>query len=252
VVENGVPVGRIRSLELDGDSPVAELQLFHDRFLAEDTRFVNFSHSLMGARKVWMLPGASARPLDETAIQDGLFAPGLPETLHKVNTLVEKVAEWREQADRLLVDTGFEEGTSRSPFAAQQALEEALQSLGALSASLDGASAALQAGLAAVTPTGDRIADGLRGAEAGLDGAVRRSRGLLRSLQGSEAEITALLDQAERIAGALENTTGAGRLLTDRTLYESLVENVEALTAAARLLRADGLGDSLKVRPRFR
>ena len=71
VVQGGVPVGKVVSIRLPpphspSHDAMVEIELFHHRPLAADARFLNFSHSLMGARKVWIVPGISPLPLDES------------------------------------------------------------------------------------------------------------------------------------------------------------------------------------------
>jgi ABC-type transporter Mla subunit MlaD len=249
VVERGVTVGKVRRIALtEGGEPVAELQIFDHRFLAADTRFTNVSHSLMGARKVWMQPGTSPLPLDEAVVQAGFFVPGLPETLHKVSALTDGVRQLQAETDRLFDD----QGSLAGPLALQRQLDEALRALEEMSRTLEGAAAGLRSGMAALTAAGDRTAGGLRGAEPGLDRARLRIETLLASFEKTEASLVEALAQTERLAAAANDTTGAGRLLTDRAAYEGLVKSLETLVAATRLLKLEGLGDEMKIRPRLK
>jgi ABC-type transporter Mla subunit MlaD len=248
VVENGVAVGKVRRISLDGDRPVAELQLFRHRALPEDTRFVNLSHSLMGARKVWIVPGNSSRPLDESLVQPGSFVPGLPETLHKVSGLVERVTRLRAEVEAL--DSG--KVSLFAPLAVRQRLDNALRILTALSASLDRSATSLQSGTAKLAETGKRATGALRGAESGLDTATARVGNMLAAFEDAEAGIGAALSHIERLASVANDSAGMGKLLTDSTAYELLIQSVETLNQMTRQLRREGLGDSAKIRPRTR
>lgn len=251
VVQRGVTVGRVRRIGLEDalgkKEAVVELQLFTHAFLGEDTRFVNFSHSLMGARKVRVLPGTSTKPLDESALQAGIFAPGLSEALHKVRALTERVARLRGEADRLLADSG----AAFAPVLLQRRTQEALDALDKLTTSLEKGAATLGRGLAGATRAGDHVRAGIRDAEPGLNATRRRIDSLLVSFAGVEAELSAALGATERLAAAANDSTLAGKLLGDRAAYDGLVRLVETLTETAKLLREDGLGDEMKIKPRL-
>src|ERR1700748_1429485 len=64
VVENGVPIGRIKSVRLQDGFPLAEVELYRRDFIPSDSRFIDFNHSLMGARMVVLHPGHSEIPMD--------------------------------------------------------------------------------------------------------------------------------------------------------------------------------------------
>ncbi len=256
VSERGVTIGRVRRIALENGtgmnngSAVAEIQLFHHDFIESDARFVNFSHSLMGARMVVVLPGTSTLALDESAVQTGYFAPGLAEVLHKVRSLTERVEQLRAQTDRILADSAYVRG-SLAPLFSQRRLEETLRKLHALSATLETAAASLGKNLNAAAAAGDQVRTGLRTAEPGLDRARRNIQSSLTSVLEMEARLGDAVTAAERIAAAANDSTGVGKLLGDRALYDTLVGLVENLTKVSHFLREDGLGDSMKIKPRL-
>jgi ABC-type transporter Mla subunit MlaD len=248
VVEAGVTVGVIRSITLENGVPIANLRLFHHRFLSSDSRFVNFSHSLMGARKVWILPGSSPLPLNDSAVQAGLFAPGLPETLHKVQALVDRVRQLRQAMDRLQ-DTG---STLSGALAVNRRLDDALQALGVLSITLDSAGTWLQSGLATIVKAGDQVSALLGTADSGLDSAHARVENLRVRYEAASAQLAGVLATTETLLATSGDSTRAGSLLTDQSVYESLLQSVVVLEKTTRLLRRDGLGDDMKIKPRLR
>lgn len=248
VVEAGVTVGTVHDITLEDGIPVAELRLFHHGFLPDDTRFVNFSHSLMGARKVWILPGLSTRPLDESALQPGDFAPGLPETLHKVRALVEKVRYLQQEVDRFQ-DAG---DSLSGALALNRNLEETLRILASLSSSLENAAAALQSGLAAATSAGDRVSSGLRAAGPVLDSAYEDAVHALARLEAGATRLAGGLAVTESLLAAAGDTTGAASALSSQALYENLLKSVDVLDKTTRVLRLEGLGDDMKIKPRLR
>lgn len=248
VVENGVEAGRVERIRLEGDGAVVVLRLDHRALPARDARFVNFSHSLMGARKVWIRPGASPLPLDTSRVQDGVFVPGLPETLHKVRDLDERLARARAASDRLLGG-----GDSAAVLRAVRAMERAFARLAALDASLEGAAGDLHAGVARLSSLEAKTASAVAAADPEVAAAGRRVAAARASVTDLDASLSASLARLAGLAAALDADTGvAGRLLADRALYDSLTAGVETLTAIARRFRDEGLGDSVKVRPHWR
>ena len=262
VVENGVEAGRVESIRLGHPEGGAIVVLRLDRraasaSYARDTRFVNFSHSLMGARKVWIRPGVSPLPLDTSRVQDGVFVPGLPETLHKVRALNERLAAWREAGDRLL--GGGADGNapdSAAVMRAVRAMERAFVRLAALNASLDGAAGELREGVAGLKAFETQAGAAARGANPEVAAAAKRVAAARASMTGLESDVAASLSRLEGLAAALDADSGranlGGRLLADRALYDSLVGGVEKLTSVLRRLKGEGLGDSGKILPRWK
>jgi ABC-type transporter Mla subunit MlaD len=247
VVENGVAAGRVESIRLDSVGALVALKLDRRELPPVDTRFVNFSHSLMGARKVWIRRGVSPLPLDASRIQEGAFVPGLPEALHKVRVLNERLAAWREASDRLLGG-----GDSAAIVRAVGAMERAFARLAALDTSMGAAAADLRAGVERLSGLETKASAAARGGGQEVSAASKRVATARASLAGLESGLSASLSRLEALAAAVDADTGvAYRLLADRKLYDSLVGGMENLTAVARRFRDEGLSDSVKVRPHW-
>lgn len=248
VVENGVETGRVERIILGDDgSAIVELRLYRRELPALDARFVNFSHSLMGARKVWIRPGDSPLPLDPARIQDGVFVPGLPDALHRVRLLGERIAEWGEAFDRLLGG-----GDSSTVLRAVGEAERALARAAELEASLRHVSDSLRAGVEELAGFEKLVAGSATAADTGIGGAARSFAAAGPALVALEADLASALSRLEAMTAALGSDGVAGRLLADRAPYDSLAAGVNRLAALARAFREEGLGDSLKIRPRFR
>jgi ABC-type transporter Mla subunit MlaD len=252
VVQGGVQVGEVESIRLTGSETLVEIELFHHRPLAQDARFVNFSHSLMGARKVWIVPGGSPLPLDESRIQEGVFAPGLAEMLHKVDSLVVVIARLRDETERLLA--GDDPG--RSPLAATVLLEgrldTAARQLDQITGHLVSARVALMSGLQDLTSAAGRARRGVLAAEPPARSALSQARDLLDAMETIQRNLDTLLARVEKVTALAGDSTAAGRLLKEDSAYVRLEKSVRVLEGLANLMRKDGLGDSLKIRPRVR
>lgn len=250
VVEQGVTIGAVEHIILKDGQAVATLRFHHHRTFSADTRFLNLSHSLMGARKVWVIPGTSPEPLDAASVQRGAFAPGLPETLHRVHELVEKITVLRTAADSLLGTEGL--ARLMGP------LDAAHASLEAIAHSVEKGTAAVRAGLEGVTASAQaatRIAATLRTASPAAAQALGRADTLLAAAVRTETTLATALTSLETLVTTLSDTTtgpwGAGRLVNDRALYDSLLTAVRALDQTTRALKAGGLDDEFRIKPRL-
>lgn len=252
VVERGVAVGRVERITLRDGRPHAGLRFFHHRDFPADTRFVNLSHSLMGARTVWMIPGSSPAPLDLARPHRGEFAPGLPETLHKVDALVARVRLLRTTADSLL-SAGAAAGLLEPLDAAHALLNTVAASVNAAAITLDNGIASLRAAGHAA----DHITGAVRSASSEADTAAARTRALLAASAHAEATIAAALTSLESLTATLQDSSSTaddlsfGRLLNDRSLHDSLLHMVQTLGAITRTLKAGGLGEDITIRPRL-
>jgi ABC-type transporter Mla subunit MlaD len=249
VVLNGVTVGKVEQIVLIGRDADAQLVLFTHDPLPRDTRILNLSHSLMGARKVWLIPGVSAERMDESKVQTGFFAPGLSETLHEVRALTDLVSELRRETEALLAPNAEGGASSWSPAAIQHNLDVALRSLDTLSTTVEAAFAGLSKGLAMASTTGATIHSGLRTAEPKLNAALRRIDSILVSVQESQRVLDVALTAAEKVAAAVEDTSGVGRLLTNREAYDQMTRLVQTLTETARYIREVGVGENFIINP---
>jgi ABC-type transporter Mla subunit MlaD len=255
VVEDGVEVGLVQEITLVEGVAVTTLRLYRHRDLPEDTRFFNLSHSLMGARKVWIVPGKSPRALDPGRVQAGIFVPGLTETLHKATALTALVARLRVIADSLLFVPTSGVGQPQNAVALMHHLEKATAVLGKLSASLAEAETGLKVGLEGLqsaTALGDTVAVGVRRAGPQTEAAMAKAEGLLTAFARIEAPLESALTTVERLATLIADSTGAGRVFNREDEYRALLKSVDALDSMAQALRQGGLGDDLKIKPRLR
>ncbi len=245
VVERGVTIGRVERITLTAGRPQATLRFFHHRVFPTDTRFVNLSHSLMGARKVWVIPGTSPASLDITQVQKGAFAPGLPETMHTVEELVARLAILRTTADSLLA--------AGAATALLEPLDAAHGLLNRVAASVEAGAATLDEGrdaLRSAAHAAERMAHAVRDASPAADSAAGRVRALLQASVHAEATLAEALTTLESLAIALDDTTAGGRLLNDRGAYDSLLMAVRARGSVTRARKSGGRGDDNRIRPR--
>jgi hypothetical protein len=121
-----------------------------------------------------------------------------------------------------------------------------------LSITLDSAGTWLQSGLATIVKAGDQVSALLGTADSGLDSAHARVENLRVRYEAASAQLAGVLATTETLLATSGDSTRAGSLLTDQSVYESLLQSVVVLEKTTRLLRRDGLGDDMKIKPRLR
>jgi ABC-type transporter Mla subunit MlaD len=257
VVLNGVAIGKIESIELKADRAVTRLRFFSHRSFASDTRFYNISHSLMGARKVWVVPGNSTEDLDLTQKHSGVFVPGLPETLHKVDGLVARVAHLREEAEGMFIEASMSpqpgalaQGRAAGPMKAFASLENAHAGMARLSEALAQADLLLRQAVAVLSSAaegGMTATAFIREGAPATDSALARAEQFHVMLAASEGPLNEALTLLESLNKLAADSSGAGRFLSDDREYGRLVATHRALDSLTKALRKGGLGDEMKI-----
>lgn len=244
VTARGVEVGRVDRIEWGPDGlPLVTLELYKRLPLARDTRFVNYNHSLFGARMLVLVPGSSAEPLDAGRIQQGHFSTGVTETIHKVDELLRTMVEYRGLASRL------ESGNDSLPSLRQvlsARVYPALDRFGAFAARLESLEDRASADLDRVALASRRMKGFSRVMSAGTDSLVSKAHLAVERVAVLTAQTTALLVNLERMMAAAQDTSAlAGRLLADRALYDRTMGMAHALADLLRKVEEEGLKDIL-------
>lgn len=244
VVEQGIPVGKVKRVFLDGGLAVIEVELFHRRPLAEDTRFVNLSHSLMGARQVWVVPGSSPAPMQEDALQYGVFVPSSVEFLHRAGELTEAIVRYRNAAEALLRP----EGALVSAARVQEELLARARGLERLANRMDSVRIAYAADLDRFVPLFGTAQAGTHGFEARLDSARHALNRLLGTLERAGNGLdTALVATESLLAAVADSNSTAGRLLADRAPYVEMRRAVVLLDSVVEAFREGRLTEGASV-----
>ena len=237
VLQEGVAVGRVRTLDVDGIQSMVELEMFRIGSLPEDSRFVNFNHSLMGARMVVLVPGQSDLKMDERMIQDGRFAGGVAETVHRVDDLLNLVISLRKETIRIF--TG-----PQAPFAPgglPKQIDLAIQQLEFAARKTEKAGRDIKAGLKEWGTAGKDIRSDIRDAKKSLNPAWTRLESTFRTMVAVEKSVgSALAPMEELLASFQDSESGFHTLLNDRKEYDKLVDMLHTLQKALTLLGNNG------------
>ncbi len=101
VAMDGVEIGRVAKIKYSEDAALVSLEFYKRIELPEDSKIINFNHSLMGSRMVFVYRGESDVNMDFSEIQNGVFEEGIAEMLHKTNQVLEMVLKYQQVVTQL-------------------------------------------------------------------------------------------------------------------------------------------------------
>lgn len=231
----GVQVGRVAGIDYSPGTAVVTLEFYRRLSLPRDSRIINFNHSLMGSRMIFIERGASMDKMNFQIMQDGEFQAGIAEMLDEADTLLTMTRRlWEFYSLQVL-------GAGSKP-----SLREVYST--ALVPGLQSVSTLLDLARTAEVEILDRLDR--------ADALLARVEGLIRHLEGSLpawiSHTTHLLEQTDTLVASLnalaETSTRSldlviqpgglfHRLVYDSEDYENLVRlsrDINALTTALR------------------
>ncbi|MBF0429731.1 MAG: MCE family protein [Fibrobacteria bacterium] len=96
---DGVNVGEVADIQYAPEAAIVTLEFYKRLSIPKDSRILNFNHSLMGARMIFIERGSSPEPMDFNTLQQGSFDNGIAEMLHQAEALLTMVLKYREVAE---------------------------------------------------------------------------------------------------------------------------------------------------------
>ncbi len=245
VVEQGVPVGHVGKTGFRDGLTVTSLELHHRRPLGSDTRFLSISHSLMGARQVWIVPGNSPDPLDESVVHAGVFVPSLVDRMHEAESLVTAVAEIEQSLGGLLqADNGIASlaNSDQAFILLIRDLDTLARRLALASGTWKGALQEVNAMLASAGMMTTHMEQRTDIVGIALEEHLRTFGNILSRVEATAGRLETFLETLN----APETLPGA---LGDVRLYNDLADGIKGLGEAVRSLNDEGVSD---IRPRRR
>jgi len=97
---DGVEVGRVHKIEYTPTHALVTLEFYRRIEIPKDSKIINFNHSLMGSRMIFIYRSKSSQNMDFTVVQKGHFEEGIAEMLHKTELILNMVEEFKNFALR--------------------------------------------------------------------------------------------------------------------------------------------------------
>jgi phospholipid/cholesterol/gamma-HCH transport system substrate-binding protein len=240
---HGVEVGRVIRIEAGEGAAIATLELYSRTPLTKQTRFINFNYSMFGARMIILVPGKSTEPLDRNEVQQGDFSAGVTETIHRVDALLKTVMEYQALAARL--EKGNDSSLSLQALLVNQ-VYPALEDFGNFSKELELLELETESDLEALARAGGTINRFSASIATSTDSMVVKANRTLEQLTLLTAQSTVLLHGLEKLMiAAQDSTTGPGRILTQREIYDRTLTTIHTLQDLLKLAEKDGLKDAI-------
>lgn len=238
VTIRGYRVGKVSAVRwLPGKGALVTLSLDNPRIFRTGTDFRNENFSLMGQRRIDVVPDRDGDITPSDHIFVGTFEPGIAEVLHLMETVITEVALVQNLALRL------QNGDSTHP-SLQTSIEALLDQGDEITERLDATVRTVTPTLGQALGSVDRISRQtvITGREAtttirDLHGTItltmEDARVLLANLQATLARLDQVLD-------GIESSPMTGNLLERKELLENIVQLVGSLQAVVH--KVDGKG----------
>ena len=209
--------------------------------LPRDSKIINFNHSMMGARLIFIEMGKDSEDMDFDEIQEGIFREGIAEMLHKTVKLLHLVQRYQ----KLL--TALSEGTdstvsvfefydnSFKPFFEKYSLfvDEMLQSGEETKARVE----------MAKKYTG-QLASFSSIVETGLLEIAGKTEFLLREIGDALEAVDRMAEKIKaQVALMSREESVLRKLIYERDLFESLKKLNNSLNAVVKVLHREGVKD---------
>lgn len=238
---NGVTIGWVRDITYTGDAALVTLEFFKRLDIPKDSRIVNFNHSLMGARMIFIDVGSSHEKMEVSEVQQGVFDEGIAEMLYKSDILIQLVKTYQNLFHQMLhgdVSQASLIGLYRDKWLPLAGKFDTLT--GQISEWQTVAIRLANEGhkdLAAVHNTIDSAKPMLRSIEQTTNQLINTTENQLNSLDS-------LLIQVKAMQAELQNPHGiAGKLIYQGDIMLSLYDFNHKLNGLLQLLSEDGVSD---------
>jgi ABC-type transporter Mla subunit MlaD len=238
---NGVEVGRVNRIEAGEGTAIATLELYRKMTLAKDTRFINYNYSLFGARMVILVPGDAAESMDQNILQEGNFSSGVTESIHKVSLLLNTIVQYQSLAKSLQI------GNDTTPSLQQLLTTQvypALEDFSQFAQNLQALQIKTESELEVLVKAGGEVNSFSQLLAKSSDTLVIRANRTLEQLTLLTERTSILLRDLDKIIlAAQDTTTGPGRILVQRDLYNRTLTLTQGLQNLVKAVQRDGVKD---------
>jgi phospholipid/cholesterol/gamma-HCH transport system substrate-binding protein len=239
----GVEIGRVEHIESGPGTAIATLEIYKRTTFPKDTRFINYNYSLFGARMIILVPGQSTEPMDQNQSQQGDFSTGITETIHLVGGLLKTVTEYQKLA------VGLEHGNDSTPSLQHLLTTQVypvLEDFNRFAGELEGLQMKTEKELERLTKASNQVNRFSQAMVTSTDTMVIGATRTLEQLARLTVKTTSLLQGLEKMMIAVQDTTsGPGRILMQRQLYDQSMSLTHSLLDLLKLAKKDGLKDAI-------
>lgn len=222
VMFRGMEVGRVKSVEQQGERVVVNSRIRRDVRLKEGSSFSIDSSSLMGGVALNILPGEGSGWLDLSKVQSGSAASGIMGVVSQAETAIRSLEDilLRLKEESGMIDKG------------ERLIDDASSTI----RNVDGKADQLAADFSLTLKKLDRLSgniDALIASNAdSLNKAIGGTPATLAGLHDTLDSLRVLSAKVSQTMGKINSSTGtAGMLVNDDELYTKAIQSIENLDA---------------------
>ncbi|MFC1585901.1 MlaD family protein [Fibrobacterota bacterium] len=253
---DGVQIGEVAAIEYttvaNPDYPEASddstienalvtLELYKRQKLPEDSRIVNFNHSLMGARMIFIQRGESGKNMDVSKIQRGYFDEGVAEMLHKAEELLNLVRKYHNIV--IMLDQGTDSTISLSEFY-QGKLRPFFQKYTGYLEEMAKVEKQIMEKVEIANRSASKFASFAEKLADDFPEMVKKTEALLNQMETGMKIVEELMDGIHAQMAQLEKDDNImNKLVYQRDIFEDLKKLNEKLNILVSFIRGDGISD---------
>lgn len=230
VMYRGMEVGRVKNIRALGDDIICTIRIASGIKLVSGSRFSISDSSLMGGKSLQIIPGNSNTALNPRQIQRGEAPEGVMELIGKASLTLQEIQE-------LILRIKGPEGLLVNS-------ENLITQAGSTLNKTEGMAAEVKTGLNAtlekVTQLTTELQELVQVSRIPLQNTLEASPVTLVRINSTLDSLQVLSASLQSTAQALNSGQGtAGKLMTDKQLYDNLTRSVENLDALVKDIKAN-------------
>jgi len=230
VMYRGMEVGRVKNIRALGDAIICTIRIASGIKLVSGSRFSISDSSLMGGKSLQIIPGNSNTALNPRQIQRGEAPEGVMELIGKASLTLQEIQE-------LILRIKGPEGLLVNS-------ENLITQAGSTLNKTEGMAAEVKTGLNAtlekVTQLTTELQELVQVSRIPLQNTLEASPVTLVRINSTLDSLQVLSASLQSTAQALNRGQGtAGKLMTDKQLYDNLTRSVENLDALVKDIKAN-------------
>lgn len=230
VMYRGMEVGRVKNIRALGDAIICTIRIASGIKLVSGSRFSISDSSLMGGKSLQIIPGNSNTALNPRQIQRGEAPEGVMELIGKASLTLQEIQE-------LILRIKGPKGLLANS-------ENLISQAGSTLNKTEGMAAEVKTGLNAtlekVTQLTTELQELVQVSRIPLQNTLEASPVTLVRINSTLDSLQVLSASLQSTAQALNSGQGtAGKLMTDKQLYDNLTRSVENLDALVKDIKAN-------------
>ncbi len=230
VMYRGMEVGRVKSIKAQGEKIICAVRISSDIILKEGSRFSIADSSLMGGKALMIYQGEGLRTLNVSQTQTGDAPEGVMSLVSKASNAIQ---EMQEVLFSLKAPQGLIENSNNLINSAGNAVKNTESLAGDLKKDINQT-------LGSIAELSHSLNQLVQESRSPLNTTLAESPATLQRINSTLDSLQTLSSSLQGTANALNSGEGtAGKLLTDKQLYDRLSASVENLDALVKDIKAN-------------